>query len=688
MPTRPAAQQSPVTPWLWAALIGAAFYAAGALCAAMPRAEARVAPIWISNAIALAALLRARTHHWPVIVGACVGGNLAVGAALPFRLDVGLAYTTANAAEYLVGAIVLRRLLGADVRMDRGRDLALLAVVASASTLVSAPLAALLLAAARGDAAGPTLQTWALGHPLSLLLITPCLLVLSRWREHLAQTPPTRRALLALVLLTGCAAAVFSQSAAPILFLIPPALLFVALELGVLGAAIGVLITAAIAVAGTLQGRGPIVLAKGGLLQHDLVLQLFLVTALFASLPVAALRTRERTLRSAAQREAARAARAEAEAEASEARYRLLAEQASDIIATSNMKGEFEYLSPSVLRLSGYAPAELVGYTVADYVRVEDFARLQRTMGEMAAGVREPGTPIEYRLRRKDGRWVWMESNPQPVYDANGAPVGFVDIARDITARKAMEAELEEARRAAEAAAAAKSQFLANMSHELRTPLTAVLGFSGLVAEQPELSAASRRYLDRVRTAGKTLLSTVNDVLDVSRLEIGQVEIVPAPVAPGALARETLALFETDAAGKGLILRLDDATAGAWFALDEARIRQILVNLVANAVKFTERGEVAVSLAHRDGVLELQVRDTGVGIAADQLGLLFQRFSQVDSSNTRRHGGSGLGLAICKGLAEAMGGGVEVRSQLGAGSVFSVRVPAPVASQEGLDAAA
>ncbi len=249
-------------------------------------------------------------------------------------------------------------------------------------------------------------------------------------------------------------------------------------------------------------------------------------------------------------------------------------------------------------------------------------------------------------------------------------------------------AEARAARAEAETAAAVKGEFLANMSHELRTPLTSVVGFTRLAAEQTDLSPLSRTYIDRVGEASRALLCAVNDILDFSKLEAGQVSLRPEPVALHGLLSGTLELFMPQAAAKDLTLRLLDTTPhGLVVAADPDRLRQVLLNLVGNAVKFTTVGEVTLCADYDEdaGRLMLEIVDTGPGISPDHIGRLFQRFSQVDGGLNRNHGGTGLGLAICKGIVEAMGGDISAASIIGEGSCFSVIIPAPRA--EGAEAA-
>jgi PAS domain S-box-containing protein len=366
----------------------------------------------------------------------------------------------------------------------------------------------------------------------------------------------------------------------------------------------------------------------------------------------------------------------------SEARYRLLAENASDLIMHSDVKGQVTYVSPSILPTTGYAPEALVGTNILDWIAPEDVPGVQAAVAkQFKSRGAEPPIAVEYRVRHKDGRELWLEARPTLAFDPEtGAITGITDVVRDISARRVLEAELRAARAEAEAAAAVKSEFLANMSHELRTPLTAVLGFSRLAEEQPELSNTTRGYLKRACNAGQALLLTVNDILDFSKLEAGQVEIAPRPMSPAKLAAETLDLFATQAAEKGIELHLGGLeTLPRTVRADPDRMRQILLNLIGNAVKFTMVGSVRVDAIFEPlgGFLSFAVTDTGPGVPEDRADQLFQRFSQVDASSTRKHGGTGLGLAICKGLAEAMGGDIGAQSKVGEGSCFWFTIPAP-----------
>ena len=366
----------------------------------------------------------------------------------------------------------------------------------------------------------------------------------------------------------------------------------------------------------------------------------------------------------------------------SEARYRLLAENGNDLIVQTDLQGRLTYISPSVLGATGYAAEELVGDELLDIIHPDDVAALTKAVLHALNHPGDPSPGVEYRVEHKDGRTVWLESRPAPLIDAaTGRSIGATDVVRVVTERKALEQELVAKCAEAQAATLAKAQFLANMSHEIRTPLTAIMGFSGLLEAVPAMPQAARGYLKHVRTAGAQLLDVVNDVLDFSKLDGGQMVLDCQPLDPAALLVETMDLLTAQAAAKGLRLEANVAPGiNAWVLADGARLRQILLNLTGNAVKFTAKGAVTVSLApDAKGSLKITVADTGPGIAPEMQGRLFERFSQVNGSINRDHGGTGLGLAISKGLVELMGGRIGLDSTPGCGARFWFTFPAPEA---------
>jgi signal transduction histidine kinase len=280
----------------------------------------------------------------------------------------------------------------------------------------------------------------------------------------------------------------------------------------------------------------------------------------------------------------------------------------------------------------------------------------------------------EYRIARADGAEIWVMGAVELFTDVTGRATRLVGAMQDVTARKLAERALLQAKVEAESANRSKSTFLATMSHEIRTPLNGVLGMAQAMAADP-LDPIQRRRLDVVRQSGEALLGILNDILDISKIEAGKLELEEIEFDLGEIATSTQANFASLASEKGLLLVLDIDKARGLYRGDPARLRQILSNLISNALKFTEAGEIRVAITHADGQLSIVVSDTGVGISQDSLSALFSMFTQADSSTTRRFGGTGLGLAICRELAELMGGSIEATSELGRGSTFTVVLP-------------
>jgi PAS domain S-box-containing protein len=380
-----------------------------------------------------------------------------------------------------------------------------------------------------------------------------------------------------------------------------------------------------------------------------------------------------------------RRAREQANA-ASETRYRLLAESVTDMIVRAAPDGTRFYVSAAARTMLGFEPEELLGSNLLDLVHPDDVERVRMTAPALTGGTE---SLVTYRAQHKDGHYVWVELARRVVLDPEtGKPLEMICAARDVSRRKEAQAALAAAKDEAERANLAKSAFLANVSHEIRTPMHGVIGMTDLLLHT-DLDAKQREYTGVIRDSADSLLTIINDILDISKLEAGRLMFEAIDFDLEKLVDETIGLMAPKAREKGLVLSHEvDERLSVPLLGDPTRIRQILLNLVGNAIKFTPRGRVTVEAActqQRQGVAELRVEvaDTGGGIPPEATARLFTKFTQADETIARRFGGTGLGLAICKQLVEAMGGEIGVSSRVGGGSRFWFTLRLPIAAEAG-----
>ena len=374
---------------------------------------------------------------------------------------------------------------------------------------------------------------------------------------------------------------------------------------------------------------------------------------------------------------------------AEEGRYRLLARNITDVITRHGRNGAVHFVSPAAEMLFGAKADDLHGHRLFDRVHVADRPAYLTALAN--AATRGEGCSVEFRVQRDQtqresgapparGHFIWVEMRCRPLDGANGASEReVVAVMRDITDRKIQEQALEQARAEADQANAAKVKFLANMSHELRTPLNAIIGFSDMLMNEERLRldvARRHEYSKLINDSGMHLLSVVNGILDMSKMETGEFEILPEPFAPVKVIGDCCDLLALKAREHGidLVVRLPDDLPE--IIADSRAFKQIMINLLSNAVKFTDRGgRVVVTAKVEAGGFLVTVEDNGVGISADDLPRIGRPFFQSRSAYDRRHDGTGLGFSIVKGLVALHGGEVTIASQLGEGTCVTVRLP-------------
>ena len=367
------------------------------------------------------------------------------------------------------------------------------------------------------------------------------------------------------------------------------------------------------------------------------------------------------------------------------AMYRFLADNAMDLITRHAADGRIRFASPAAQSLLGQPPEALIGLAPAALVHPDDLRAIQAAFMESSYFAR--AATAEIRLKRADGAYVWAEIRCRPAAQIHGKAADIVAVTRDITERKNHEIALIEARDQAEGANRAKSSFLANMSHELRTPLNAILGFSEVMTHEMFGPVGSPRYLEYSRLiheSGAHLLELINGILDMSKIEAGKFELSPEIFDLDETAQACMRFVRQPAERAGVALKLAIAPSVATIFADKRAIKQVLVNLLSNGVKFTPRGgEVRVTAGLDSRGVEITVSDSGVGISTKDLERLGRPFEQVEGEHVRAKEGTGLGLALVKALASMHGGEATIESTLGVGTTVHVRLPYAAVDEKG-----
>ena len=346
----------------------------------------------------------------------------------------------------------------------------------------------------------------------------------------------------------------------------------------------------------------------------------------------------------------------------------------NDAVIMHDLDGKIMAWNRGAIETYGYTEAEALEMNVRDIVTMSDREAALTLIRRIKDG--EIIKSFELKRVTKDGRIldVWLTTTL--LTDEKGNPVAIATTERDITERKRAEEELITAKEKAEESDRLKSSFLANMSHELRTPLNSIIGFSELMIEPDYDAAQQHRFAQMINVSGSNLLAIINDIMDISKIEAGQVQIKKRTFCVSHLIYDIHKEYSVIAKNKGIELKLDLSNSLEIFIKsDETKIRKVLVNLISNAIKFTKEGFIGIGIKTREDVVQFHIRDTGIGIPKEYHEQIFARFLQVESALSRKYGGNGLGLAISKSLVELLGGSIWMESEQGKGSTFYFTIP-------------
>ena len=660
-----------------AGLLAAAYFLAARLALEMAIPPGYATPIWPGSGIALAALLLGGNRPWPGIWLGSAAANLSVEMSLVAAAVI----ATGSSVQALVGAALVRRHVGLPYRFRRPEQVVkFVALAALVSTI--APTCALLPLGLLHPMAGSELfwnwWTWWQGDASGMILVAPLILSWAgagtvRWtREKILE------AVLFAALLLAATRLVFSggtegTSVYATSFLILPFIVWVAFRFSQREVATAIAVICGIALWHTPASNEALLLLL--LFVSAVVFTGLILSAVLGQLEDAMLelRGRQRQLE-------ARVSERTQDLADSERRFRLMVESVVDYaIFMLDAGGRVASWNAGAQRISGYAAEEIIGTHFSRFYPREDLER-RKPESELDLARAEGRYEEEGWRVRKDGSTYWANVVITAVRDDTGALLGFAKVVRDLTERNRVEAELIRAKVSAERASEAKSQFLANMSHELRTPLNSLLILARLLADNSagNLTAKQVQFAHTIYDSGMDLLSLINDLLDLAKIESGAVAALNLASAPLEELREDLERsFRQVAQDKGLQFAIEiDPAAPAAIRTDMPRLKQVLKNLLANAFKFTRQGGVSLRIAPAEaGRLAFSVSDTGIGIPPEKQKLIFEAFQQADGTTSRHYGGTGLGLSISRELTRLLGGELRVVSEPGKGSIFTLDLP-------------
>ena len=652
-------------------LVAATYFGAAELGLSQAFLHANVSPVWPPTGVAIAAVLWLGYRISPAILLGAFLANLATGVSIAIASGIAVG----NTLEAVSAVFLLHRFVGLRNPFYRARDTVKYVIIAGAlSTAVCATIGNICLClggAAEWANFSPMWLTWWLGDGAGALVVAPLLLT---WIENPSERWPLRRlaeTALLLISLSIVASFVFGVpffpkgTNYPLGQLTVPFMSWAAFRLGPRGVATAIAVLSGIAIWGTRRGLGPFA-------EHDpnnslLILQVFVATVAITALVLAAVVTERK--------------RTEEALSAKEAQLRLITDITPLMLTQCSRELRYQFVNRAYAKLLGLTPEQFEGKPITEIIGEEAYETIRPYVKTVLEG-----RSVEYEAEipfQRAGRH-FMRVAYMPDRDEQGNVVGWVASLSDITDRKQAEEEREqllareqEARADAEAANRIKDEFLATVSHELRTPLNSMLGWAHLMRTGQLDKATSARALETLERNAKAQAKLIEDLLDVSRIITGKLRLNICPVELTYVIRAAIDLLRPAASAKGIQLECRMEQSANWVSGDPDRLQQVVWNLLSNAIKFTPKGgRVEIQLECEGSNARLTVTDTGEGISPEFLPHVFDRFSQADSSRTRRHSGLGLGLAIVRHIMELHGGTASADSKgKGQGSTFTISLP-------------
>lgn len=630
---------------LWSAVL---FGLVAWACLALTRQVTVTPALWLANGMLVGLLLdRPRGQQFAAVPLAWLTNTLAnLAGGYTLALAAGLAMV--NGIEVAIALWALGPWLRGPADLFQQRVLSrFFGAAVLLAPLVAALLGSAALARALGVEFAALFSHWYGTNALGMAVAVPLALALRPGELRLAlQRPRWYDSVLPLLLLVLTTLLLFSQSRYPLFIVVLPPLLMVTFRLGFAGSALGIVLVVAVSAACSLTGAGPLLnMPFSGQANRLIAMQLFVATMILITFPVSAmLAAQDKLLKEVA---------------ASEQRFRVIAENSSDLVGLIDVDGLWRYVSPSVTALFGWEPQQILGTDGTSFVHPDDVAGY-RSGVRLLAGGQEVLKGV-FRVRHRDGHYVWVETICRLLRDERGQPSGWVSNSRDISTRKRIER--------------IKDEFVSTVNHELRTPLTAMTASVGLALSGRfgPLSETVQRLLEMAKSNGMRLAKLVDDILDFEKVSSGNMQFRLRPQAVDTLVENSINANRAYAMQFEVALLMRQRAPDTMINVDADRFQQVMSNLLSNAAKFSKRGgQVEIDAVVSAGRCRISVVDHGCGIPAAFRNSLFERFAQADGSDRRTQGGTGLGMAIAKHLTEGMAGSISYESEEGQGTTFQL----------------